>query len=429
MCVSSIRMVDDLQVGRWFGPDFRKQPDPPPQSTFEQQTTQLGDALMQYADDSSRSARSAAMCVRQDLWRRSETTGDSAQIIGVFNSGPICQHQKCCHRQHQPMTTDSLRIGPSSLLPLPPNTLERLEAQLYPEAKCIPAHTSFSNSQVGHHDQWLVLVSVPYHDHRSTTTFARVPERCPVPHICMTRTRHESPRWQPSPPIRTEHGVDRLSCVGMPTHRAYLLPQSRTPQTTVTHHQHGPVLRHRQREQLQQVDHRRYPLSGPVGGQDVPCNRNGATAIDHTYDYGVYLVSLHRRVYCQHQPVRLPQRQHPPQQRNKARPHIKLHSTGLGTVSTIVEPLSEVLAHAVVTTHNHKGDGDSVLAATPGQYSPIHPQDQSRYLRGSEVWHVLFNGLLHLIAFRWKAHGESLATFLFSTKKMPESHALSKFLY
>ena len=146
-------MVDDLQVGRWFGPGFRKQPDPPPQSTLEQQTTQPGDALTQYAYDSSQSARSAAMCVRQDLWRRSETTGGSAQIVGVFDSGPICQRQQCCHGQHQP--------------------------------------------------------------------------------------------------------------------------------------------------------------------------------------------------------DRLPQRQHPPQQRNEALPHIKLHPAGLGTVSTIVEPLSEVLAHAVVATHNH----------------------------------------------------------------------------
>ena len=46
-CVfSGIRMVDDLEVGRWFGPCFRKQPDPPPQSAFEQQTTQPGDALI-----------------------------------------------------------------------------------------------------------------------------------------------------------------------------------------------------------------------------------------------------------------------------------------------------------------------------------------------------------------------------------------------
>ena len=40
---------------------------------------------------------------------------------------------------------------------------------------------------------------------------------------------------------------------------------------------------------------------------------------------------------------------------------------------------------------------------------------------------MLLNSLLHLVAFRWEAHGESLATFLFGTKKMPESHALSKF--
>ena len=137
-------MVDDLEVGRWFGPVFRKQPDSPPQSTFEQQTTQPGDALVQYAYDSSWSARSR----RQHLRRRSEAIWGSAQIIGVFDSGPICQCQQCCHSQHQPVTADSSGVGPSSLLPLPPDTLERLEAQLYPEAQCIPAHTCFSRAEI-----------------------------------------------------------------------------------------------------------------------------------------------------------------------------------------------------------------------------------------------------------------------------------------
>ena len=41
----------------------------------------------------------------------------------------------------------------------------------------------------------------------------------------------------------------------------------------------------------------------------------------------------------------------------------------------------------------------------------------------------MFYSLLHLVAFRWEAHGKSLATFLSGTKKMPESLALSKFLY
>ena len=168
-------MVDDLQVGRWFGPGFRKEPDPPPQSTFEQQPAQPSDALTQYADDSSRSARSAAMCGRQNLGRCSETSGGFAQVKRIFNSGPICQHQQCCHRQHQPMTTDSLRVSPSSLLPLPPDTLERLEAQLYPEAKCIPARTCFRRSQVRHHHPRLVLVDVPDDNHRSTTAFCSCP--------------------------------------------------------------------------------------------------------------------------------------------------------------------------------------------------------------------------------------------------------------
>lgn len=68
-------------------------------------------------------------------------------------------------------------------------------------------------------------------------------------------------------------------------------------------------------------------------------------------------------------------------------------------LTVLLEPLSEVLAHAVVAAHYHKCTGDGVLAATPGQYRPIHPQYQSRCLRTPEVRHLSFDRLLHLMAF------------------------------
>ena len=410
-------MIDDLQVRRWFRPGFRKQPDPSPQSTPEQEPTHTAYALQQYAYGSSWCAHSAAMCGRHKLWRHPETTRGYAPVKGIFDSGPVCQHPQCCYRQYQPVPRDPCGVSPSSLLPLPPDALERSEAQLYPEPKSIPTHSRFIRREVGHHHPRLVLVVVPDHDHCSTTPFARGPESCPRPSICVPWSRYKIPRWQASSSVRAEDCVDRLSRVGMPSRRAYLLPQSRAPQTPVTHDQHRHVLRDRFRQQRQQTHCRGYPLAGSVGRQDVPGNGNSAAAIDGTYDDGVYLVALHCRVYSQHQLVRLPPCKQPSKQRNKAQSHIQLHMAGAGTVAPIVQPLPEVLAQAVPVTHDQKSRHDGVLATTPGQYGAVDPQDQSFYLGPLKVRHVMFNGLLHLVAFSWKAHGESLASFLCGTKK------------
>ena len=78
------------------------------------------------------------------------------------------------------------------------------------------------------HNPRLGLVFVPDYDHCSTTPFARSSESCPRPNIGIPRPRYERPRLQASSSVRAEHGVDRLSRVGVPSHRAYLLPQSRT---------------------------------------------------------------------------------------------------------------------------------------------------------------------------------------------------------
>ena len=99
-------------------------------------------------DDSSRCAHGAAMCGRHRLWR-AETTGGYPQIIGIFNSGPICERPQCCYRQHKPVPRDPCGVCPSSLLPLPPDTLQRPEAQLYPEPKPIPAHSRFIRREIG----------------------------------------------------------------------------------------------------------------------------------------------------------------------------------------------------------------------------------------------------------------------------------------
>ena len=404
--------IDHLQIWWWIGPSFRKQPDSPPQPTSEHEPTQPCDAKAQYAHGSSRCAQMATT-----QWRRSETTGSYAQLTSVFNPRTICKDPQRCHRQHQPMTTDPLRFRPAGLVPLPPNALDCFEAHLYPEAKSIPARSGFIGLQVRHHDTWLVPADLPDHDHRSTTAFGPCSERSSVPYVCMSRPWYQRSRRQTGACIGTEYGVDRLSRIWMPSQRAYLLPQPRTPQAAVVHHQHRHGLRDRRRQQLQQTHNRGYPSSGPVGVQNVPGNRDGAAAVDHAYDDGVYSVAMHRRVYSQDQPVRLPPCKQPSQQRDKARSDVQLHSAGAGAVTTVIEPLPEVLAQTDVAAHSCEGGRNGVLAGTLGQDGPVHPEHQSHYLRLSEVRHVMLNGLLHLVAFIWKAHGDSPATFLLVPKR------------
>ena len=158
------------------------------------------------------------MSRRRELWRRPEATRGYAHVAGIFNSSPICQHPQCCHRQQQPMPRDPCGVSPSSLLPLPPNTLKRPKAQLYPEAKSIPTHSRFIRRSVGHHDPRLGLVFVPYYDHCSTTPFARGSESCPRSNICIPRPRYEGPRLQASSSVGTEHDVDLLSDRGAIPH-------------------------------------------------------------------------------------------------------------------------------------------------------------------------------------------------------------------
>ena len=189
-----------------------------------------------------------------------------------------------------------------------------------------------------------VLTSVPDDDHRSTTAYARSAEGRPCPNICMARSGYERPRGQAGSPIRTEHGVDRLPHVRMPSRRAYLIPQFRTPQSPVTHYQHGHVLRHRFGQDSEHVHYRVHPLAGRVGGHDAPGKGNGAASVDCAYHDRGHLIALHRRVYGKQQSVRLPQLQ----QRNEARVHVQLHSARVGAVLSVVEPLSEVLADAVL---------------------------------------------------------------------------------
>ncbi len=343
-------------------------------------------------------------------------TGRYAQVIGVFHPGPVRQRPKRRHRQYKPVPRHPFGVGSSCVLPLPSDALERPKAQLYPEPERIPAHPCLSRREIGHNHPRLVLTYVPDYDHRSATAYAGSVEGRPCPNIRVAWSGYERPRRQASSPIRTEHGVDRLSHVRMQSRRAYLIPQFRTPQSPITHYQHGHVLRHRFGQDSEHIHDRVHPLAGRVGGHDAPGKGNGAASVDRAYHDRGHPIALHRRVYGKHQSVRLPQLQQPPQQRNKARGHIQLHAARVGTVLPIVEPLPEVLADAVEAADERERRRDGVLAAAPGQDGAVHPEDQPFELGLSEVRHVLFDGLLHLIPFGWEAHGESLAPFCWYQK-------------
>ena len=144
-------MIDELHISRRFGPWFWKQPDPAPQSALVQLPTQPTRAQPQHAYDSSPSTRCTAVSGRHRLGRRSETRGLYAQVVGVFYPGPIRQRPKRRHRQCKPVPRHTFGVGPPSVLPLPSKSLERSEAQLYPEPKHVPAHSRFVRLQIGHH--------------------------------------------------------------------------------------------------------------------------------------------------------------------------------------------------------------------------------------------------------------------------------------
>ena len=229
-------MVDDLHF-RWrFGPWLREKPDSLPQSPTAQQPPQPTHAQPQHADDS---LRSAPMVLSQRLRRRPESSGGYPTLIGVFDSAAVGQRPQRRHRQRQPVSGHPLRVVPSGLVPHKAHRLQRSEARLYPEPKSIPAHSRAGDRHIGHHYPGFCLSFVPDHYHSPPTPFARSSERGSRADVGISGTRSQHPRMNTGSSVRTEHRVDRLANVGMPSQRDYLIPQPRASQTTVAHHHHS----------------------------------------------------------------------------------------------------------------------------------------------------------------------------------------------
>ena len=68
-------VAGDFQVGLGFGPGFGQQPDPAPETAFEQQPPQPVDAAPEYADLPFRLLPAVAMPGRQRLGRRPQVAG------------------------------------------------------------------------------------------------------------------------------------------------------------------------------------------------------------------------------------------------------------------------------------------------------------------------------------------------------------------
>ena len=421
-------MVDELHV-RWrFGPGFGKQPYPTPESSPAQQPPQPTDAQPQHADDSSRSARCTAMSGRQLLWRRPETRGRFAQVDSVLDSAAIGQRPQCRHRQYQPMATDSLRVFPSGLIPSEAHRFQRSEAHLYPEPKSIPAHPCLGRRKVGHHYPWLALLYVPDHYQRRSTLFVQVSECGSAANVGVSGPRRQHASRKTGSSVRTKHRVDGLANVRMPSQRDYLIPQTTTPQPSVAHHHHSHLIRNRLRNYPQHICYRTHPPAGSVGWQNVPANRNRTTAIDHAYHQRVYPVSFHRRVYGQRQSIRLPKVHDPSHQRRETPAHIQLCQAGIGTVRSVIKPLSEILTHRVEASHERQGYHNRTLTSAARQYCAVHPQRQSLRLGLSEVGHMMLYALVHLVTFGWEAHGGLWQPFCLIPKRchtvmrFPSSH-------
>ena len=247
-----------------------------------------------YADGPSRLVPTAPVRGRQALGRRSKIAGGHPPVKGVFDPGPIGQGQQRLHRQRQPMPGDPRRVSSSSLIPLPPQALERLEAGFDPEPERAPTRAGFLRGKVSQYDPRFLLLSVPGHQQRATAFYLRNAERGPAPDPPGTRSGNEGARRQPPAALGAEGDVFRIPDVGMPALSAYLVPQFRTGQAPVAQHNHSNLFRHRRGQCLQQFHCRVHPGTWLVGAQDAPGHGNGATPVDHADDYGGGLFSFQR---------------------------------------------------------------------------------------------------------------------------------------
>ena len=254
--------MDDLQVGLGLGPRFRLQPDVAPEPASYQQPPQPVNAVADYADGPSWPTLRVGVYGNQDLGRHPQVGWCNLPVMGVLYSGAIGQGQQRRHRQHHPMSRNPCRVGPPGFIPLPAQALNRLEAQFDPETQRVPTHPDFFRRKVGEDDPRLLLFNVPDREQGATAFSGAATEGGAAADPGGIRTGDKASRGQPAASIGSEGDVFRIPHVGMPALSQDLLPQLRTGQAPVAHHDHGHCPGYRGGQRLQQFYYRVYP--GPV---------------------------------------------------------------------------------------------------------------------------------------------------------------------
>ena len=316
---------------------------------------------------------------------RPQAARRNPSLVGVFHSGAIGQGQQRRHRQHQPVPGDARRVGSPGLVPLPSQALDRLEAQLDPEAQRVPTHSNLVRRQVGQDDPRLLLLNVPDRQQGAAAFCGGGAEGGAAADPSGIGTGNEGAGGKPAAAVGAEGDVFRIPHVGMPALNAYLLPQFRTGQAPVAQHDHGHFLRDRRSQFPQQFHYRVHPGPALGGVVDAPSHGNGAAPVDHADDDGGGVVPLQRGVHRQGQPVGMPPGKDPAKQGRKTETHVQFGLAGARPVATVVEPFPQALAQVVPVSLGGEGGGHGVLAGAARQDSPADPQDQPGQLSLREV--------------------------------------------
>lgn len=186
---------------------------------------------------------------------------------------------------------------------------------------------------------------------------------------------------------------------------AQVAPQVGAPQAAVNQHEGAPVTRDGRGQMVDQCQDVWHPGALSLRGNDVPGDRNGTAAIQHTDDQGDDAVLMRDGVNSQWQGGRaLPPGDDPAQQSRKTLGEFDLRVAGARLVTTILEPLTQPLPCSVSFEEHDEFDQNGSQTGAFGQHRAVDPQRQAQGVSRSQRRQLLRYLLLDLIQFPWKAH-------------------------
>ena len=341
----------------------------------------------------------------EPLGRRMQVRRRQTPKFSIFYPGAVGHNPNHRHRQHQPMPGYSNRVRPSGVFPLPSNPFQGAKAQFDPNPQTVPTNPDTLRWQVGQQDPRFGLVILPHHHQNPTATHCRLLERRAGSYPPMARSWHQCAGGQTAAPKGLEGGIVLDPHERVPAQVTDAIPETGTPQSTIGQHQYRHALGDHRPQQCQEVHSRSYPRAGPITRQDMPCDWDGATAVEHADYHSAQPVTMGGRVNGQSQLIPTPPAQQPPKQRCKAKLYLQLGPARRGLIPTIVKPLSQILSQGLPSANSQQDGDHRVLAGAAGQDCPVHPKGKTSLLGRPEAGKIVFNRLLHLITFSWKAHG------------------------